>query len=86
MAWICNLDYSGSQVAGIVEIRRPLLRPDQAHELSCAIDAARGCSPTTSQPRPKAARYGLGLALSERISIKDGAVGAELTTTGCRAE
>jgi isoquinoline 1-oxidoreductase beta subunit len=70
------IDYSGSQVAGIVEIS--LNRGSgqiKAHEFWCAIDCGVAVQPDNIAAQTESSTvYGLGLALSERISIKDGAV------------
>jgi isoquinoline 1-oxidoreductase beta subunit len=70
------IDYSGSQVAGIVEIS--LNRGSgqiKAHEFWCAIDCGVAVQPDNIAAQTEGSTvYGLGLALSERISIKDGAV------------
>src|SRR5882757_7779695 len=73
---VAYLDYSGSQVAGIVEIsldrRSGQIR---AHEFWCAIDCGVAVQPDNIAAQTEGSTvYGLGLALSERISIKDGAV------------
>jgi isoquinoline 1-oxidoreductase beta subunit len=70
------LDYSGSQVAGIVEISldRRSGKID-VHEFWCAIDCGVAVQPDNVAAQTESSTvYGLGLALSERISIKDGAV------------
>lgn len=70
------LDYSGSQVAGIVEISLDRRTGEiKAHEFWCAIDCGVAVQPDNIAAQTEGSIvYGLGLALSERISIKDGAV------------
>ncbi|MEA2880321.1 MAG: isoquinoline 1-oxidoreductase subunit beta [Hyphomicrobiales bacterium] len=70
------LDYSGSQVAGIVEISIDRRTGEiKAHEFWCAIDCGVAVQPDNIAAQTEGSTvYGLGLALSERISIKDGAV------------
>jgi isoquinoline 1-oxidoreductase beta subunit len=70
------IDYSGTQLAGIIEITL-----DRAsgrivpHEFWCAIDCGVAVQPDNIIAQTESsAVYGLGLALSERVSIKDGAV------------
>jgi isoquinoline 1-oxidoreductase subunit beta len=70
------IDYSGSQVAGVVEIS--LDRATGAikvHEFWCTIDCGVAVQPDNIVAQTESSTvYGLGLTLSERISIKDGAV------------
>ena len=70
------LDYSGSQVAGIVEVSVNRQTGEiKAHEFWCAIDCGVAVQPDNIAAQTEGSTvYGLGLALSERISIKDGAV------------
>jgi isoquinoline 1-oxidoreductase beta subunit len=70
------LDYSGSQVAGIVEISLDRRSGQiKVHEFWCAIDCGVAVQPDNIAAQTEGSTvYGLGLALSERISIKDGAV------------
>lgn len=70
------LDYSGSQVAGIFEVsvdgRNGQIK---VHEIWCTIDCGVAVQPDNVVAQTEGSTvYGLGLALSERISIKDGAV------------
>jgi len=59
------LDYSGSQVAGIVESRSTPLPARSGRTSSGAPStAASRCSPTTSQPRRSRHSLWLGLALA----------------------
>jgi isoquinoline 1-oxidoreductase beta subunit len=70
------LDYSGSQVAGIIEIsldRRT--GAIKAHNFWCTIDCGVAVQPDNVVAQTEGSTvYGLGLALSERITIKDGLV------------
>ena len=70
------LDYSGSQVAGIAEISLERRTGEiKVHEFWCAIDCGIAVQPDNIAAQTEGSIvYGLGLALSERISIKDGAV------------
>jgi isoquinoline 1-oxidoreductase beta subunit len=70
------LDYSGSQVAGIVEISLDRRSGQiKVHEFWCAIDCGVAVQPDNIAAQTEGSTvYGLGLALSERISIKDGVV------------
>ena len=70
------IDYSGTQVAAVVEIS-----VDQSsgtikvHNVWCAIDCGTAVQPDNVVAQTESSIvYGIGLALSERISIKDGAV------------
>jgi isoquinoline 1-oxidoreductase beta subunit len=70
------LDYSGSQVAGVAEVSVDR-RTGQItmHEFWCTIDCGVAVQPDNVVAQTEGSTiYGLGLALSERISIKDGAV------------
>ncbi len=73
---IAFLDYAGSQVAGIIEISLDRKTGKiKAHNFWCAIDCGVAVQPDNIIAQTEgSAVYGLGLALSERISIKDGAV------------
>ena len=70
------LDYSGSQLAGIIEIsldRR--IGQIKAHNFWCTIDCGTAVQPDNIVAQTEGSTvYGLGLALSESITIKDGAV------------
>ena len=70
------LDYSGSQVAGIIEISLDRRTGKiKAHNFWCAIDCGVAVQPDNIIAQTEGSTvYGLGLALSERITIKDGAV------------
>ena len=73
---IAFLDYAGSQVAGIVEISLDRKTGKiKVHNFWCAIDCGVAVQPDNIIAQTEgSAIYGLGLALSERISIRDGAV------------
>jgi isoquinoline 1-oxidoreductase beta subunit len=70
------LDYSGSQVAGIAEIS--LDRGSgriMVHDFWCTIDCGVAVQPDNVVAQTESSIvYGLGLALTERITIKNGAV------------
>src|SRR5262249_26796786 len=70
------IDYSGTQLAGIIEISLDRASGQIVpHEFWCAIDCGVAVQPDNIVAQTESsAVYGLGLALSERISIKDGAV------------
>src|SRR5258707_2675247 len=70
------VDYSGSQVAGIVEVSLDRNTGKiKVHNFWCAIDCGVAVQPDNIIAQTEgSAIYGLGLALSERISIRDGAV------------
>ena len=73
---VAYLDYAGSQLAAVVEVsldrRTGQITP---HEIWCAIDCGVAVQPDNIVAQTEGSTvYGLGLALSERISIKDGAV------------
>jgi isoquinoline 1-oxidoreductase beta subunit len=70
------IDYSGTQVAAVVEIS-----VDQSsgtikvHNVWCTIDCGTAVQPDNVVAQTESSIvYGIGLALTERISIKDGAV------------
>ncbi|MGZ5172891.1 MAG: molybdopterin cofactor-binding domain-containing protein [Burkholderiales bacterium] len=70
------LDYSGTQVAGIAEVS--VDRSSGAirvHRFWCTIDAGIAVQPDNIIAQTESSIvYGLGLALTERITIEDGAV------------
>jgi isoquinoline 1-oxidoreductase beta subunit len=70
------LDYSGTQVAGVAEVS--LDRQTGAikvHRFWCAIDAGVAVQPDNIVAQTESSIvYGLGLALTERITIEDGMV------------
>jgi isoquinoline 1-oxidoreductase beta subunit len=70
------LDYSGSQVAGIVEISLDRRTGQiKVHNVWCTIDCGVAVQPDNVVAQTESSTvYGLGLALTERITIKDGAV------------
>ena len=70
------IDYSGSQVAGIAEVsldrRSGQIR---VHDFWCAIDCGIAVQPDNVAAQTESSIvYGLGMALTERITIRDGAV------------
>ena len=70
------LDYSGTQVAGVAEVS--VERSSGAikvHKFWCAIDAGVAVHPDNVIAQTESSIvYGLGLALTERITIEDGKV------------
>ena len=70
------LDYSGSQMAGIIEISLDRRTGQiKAHNFWCTIDCGTAVQPDNIVAQTEGSTvYGLGLALSESITIKDGAV------------
>ena len=70
------LDYSGSQVAGIAEISLDRASGQiKVHNFWCTIDCGVAVQPDNVIAQTESSIvYGLGLTMSERISIKDGAV------------
>jgi isoquinoline 1-oxidoreductase subunit beta len=70
------LDYSDSRLAGIIEISLDRRSGQiKAHNFWCTIDCGVAVQPDNVVAQIESAMvYGLGLALSERITIKDGAV------------
>jgi isoquinoline 1-oxidoreductase beta subunit len=70
------LDYSGTQVAGVAEVS--VDRSSGAikvHRFWCAIDAGVAVQPDNIVAQTESSIvYGLGLALTERITIEDGMV------------
>jgi len=73
---LAYIDYSGSQVAAVAEVS--LDRASGAikvHDFWCAIDCGIAVQPDNVAAQTESSIvYGLGLALTERISIKNGAV------------
>jgi isoquinoline 1-oxidoreductase beta subunit len=70
------LDYSGSQVAGIAEVSVDRNNGEiKVHDFWCTIDCGVAVQPdnVTAQTESSIV-YGLGMSLSERISVKDGIV------------
>ncbi len=70
------LDYSGTQVAGAAEVSiDPRLGNIKVHRFWCAIDAGVAVQPDNVIAQTESSIvYGLGLALTERITIADGRV------------
>ena len=70
------IDYSGSQVAGIGEVSLDRASGQiRVHDFWCAIDCGIAVQPDNVAAQTESSIvYGLGLALSERITIKDGVV------------
>ncbi len=73
---IAYLDYSGSQVAGIAEISVDRASGQiKVHHFWCTIDCGVAVQPDNVVAQTEGSIvYGLGMTLSERISIKNGAV------------
>ncbi len=73
---LAYIDYSGSQVAGIAEVS--LDRESgriKVHNFWCTIDCGVAVQPDNIMAQTESSIvYGLGMTLSESISIKDGAV------------
>jgi isoquinoline 1-oxidoreductase subunit beta len=73
---LAYIDYSGSQVAGIAEVS--LDRGDgqiKVHNFWCTIDCGVAVQPDNVVAQTESSIvYGMGMTLSERISIKDGVV------------
>jgi isoquinoline 1-oxidoreductase beta subunit len=69
-------DYAGSQVAGIAEVSVDRGSGQIAvHDFWCTIDCGVAVQPDNVVAQSEGSIvYGLGLALTERISIRDGAV------------
>ena len=70
------IDYSGSQVAGIAEVSLDRASGQiKVHNFWCTIDCGVAVQPDNVVAQTESSIvYGLGMTLSERISIKDGAV------------
>jgi isoquinoline 1-oxidoreductase beta subunit len=70
------IDYSGSQVAGIAEVSLDRRSGEiKVHDFWCAIDCGIAVQPDNIAAQTESSIvYGLGMALTERITIKDGAV------------
>jgi isoquinoline 1-oxidoreductase beta subunit len=73
---IAYIDYSGTQVAAVVEISLDRASGQvKTHNVWCAIDCGLAVQPDNVVAQTESSIvYGLGLALTERVSIKDGAV------------
>ena len=73
---VAYIDYAGTQLAGIAEVslNRATGEP-KVHEFWCTIDCGLALQPDNIVAQTESSIvYGLGLALSERITIKDGVV------------
>jgi len=70
------IDYSGTQVAAVVEISLDRRTGKiKFHNVWCAIDCGVAVQPDNVVAQTESSIvYGIGLALTERISIKDGVV------------
>jgi isoquinoline 1-oxidoreductase subunit beta len=70
------IDYSGTQLATVVEISVDRSTGKvKVHNVWCAIDCGTAVQPDNVMAQTESSIiYGIGLALTERISIKDGAV------------
>jgi isoquinoline 1-oxidoreductase subunit beta len=73
---LAYIDYSGSQVAGIVEISLDRKTGEiKVHDFWCTIDCGIAVQPDNVAAQTESSIiYGLGLALSERITIMNGTV------------
>lgn len=70
------LDYTGTQLAGVAEVSVDRQSGEiRVHDFWCVIDAGVAVQPDNVIAQTESSIvYGLGLALSERITIADGAV------------
>jgi isoquinoline 1-oxidoreductase beta subunit len=73
---LAYIDYSGSQVAGIAEVSLDRATGQiKVHNFWCTIDCGVAVQPDNVIAQTESSIvYGLGMTLSEHISIKDGAV------------
>ncbi len=73
---LAYIDYSGSQVAGIAEVSLNRSTGEiKVHNFWCTIDCGVAVQPDNIVAQTESSIvYGLGMTMSERISIKDGAV------------
>ena len=73
---IVYFDYSGSQVAGVAEVSLDRTSSQiKVHNFWCTIDCGVAVQPDNVVAQTESSIvYGLGMTLSERISIKNGAV------------
>jgi isoquinoline 1-oxidoreductase beta subunit len=73
---VAYLDYSGTQLAGIAEVSVDRASGAiRVHRFWCALDCGVPLQPDNVIAQTESSIvYGLGLALSERITIEDGAV------------
>lgn len=70
------IDYSGTLTAGIAEVSlNRTIGTIRVHDFWCAIDCGVAVQPDNVVAQTESSIvYGLGMSLSERISIRDGAV------------
>ena len=70
------VDYSGTMVAAVAEVSVDKSRGDvTVHDFWCALDCGIAVHPDNVVAQTESSIiYGLGLALTERITFKDGAV------------
>jgi len=72
---IAYLDYSGTQLAGVAEVSLSRDGRIRVHDFWCVIDCGVAVQPDNIIAQTQSSIvYGLGLALTERIDIVDGAV------------
>jgi isoquinoline 1-oxidoreductase subunit beta len=73
---LAYIDYAGSQVAGIAEVSLDRRTGQiKLHNFWCTIDCGIAVQPDNIVAQSESSIvYGIGVALSERISIKDGVV------------
>ncbi len=73
---LAYIDYSGTQLAGIAEVSLDRASGQiKVHNFWCTIDCGIAVQPDNVVAQTESSIvYGLGLTLSERISIRDGAV------------
>jgi isoquinoline 1-oxidoreductase beta subunit len=73
---LAYIDYSGTQLAGIAEVSLNRATGQiRVHEFWCTIDCGLAVQPDNIVAQTESSIvYGLGLALSERITIRNGAV------------
>jgi isoquinoline 1-oxidoreductase beta subunit len=73
---LAYIDYSGTQTAGIAEVSLDRASGQiRVHEFWCVIDCGIAIQPDNVVAQTESSIvYGLGIALSERVTIKDGAV------------
>ncbi len=73
---VAFIDYSGSQLAGIAEVSVDRANGQiRVHDFWCTIDCGVAVQPDNVVAQTESSIvYGLGMSLSERISVKNGAV------------
>src|SRR5437870_4237283 len=73
---VAYIDYSGSQVAGIAEVSVDRANGQiRVHDFWCTIDCGVAVQPDNVVAQTESSIvYGLGMSLSERITVKNGAV------------